>query len=388
MKCQTQTRPKKNPEEPQPIFVPTEGGADPFETRLVAELKHNRGILACRYDSAGHFIFAGARDYLLHRWDLQQKAVVEPPEDPKKKPKFPPVPIAPAESRTELAGHESWISSVALFKDGDRIASGDFVGRLIVWSNRSGEPKTQFSFEAHQGSIRKVAVSPDDKFIATAGNDGVVRVWHADAEKKKHLELTGHDCHVYQVAFHPDGKSLISADLKGIIKHWNVEDGKLIREIDASLLYTYSVKYQVDVGGIRGMTFNADGSQLACAGATGEKGIAHSGNARVLLFDWESGKLLKQFKPEKEEVCTAWGVQFHPDGFIIASGGSRTGGFLWFWVPEEEVAFHMVKFRLRAPGFDLDMAPDYKTLAVANHDGTVRLYEMAKEEVAAEEPPK
>jgi len=57
-------------------------------------------------------------------------------------------------------------------------------------------------------------------------------------------------------------------------------------------------------------------------------------------------------------------------------------------VPEEEVAFHMVKFRLRAPGFDLDMAPDYKTLAVANHDGTVRLYEMAKEEVAAEEPPK
>ncbi|MFT7639499.1 MAG: WD40 repeat protein, partial [Pirellulaceae bacterium] len=207
---------------------------------------------------------------------------------------------------------------------------------------------------------------------------------HADAEKKLRHELLGHGCHVYQVAFHPDGKSLISADLKGIIKHWNVEDGKLIREIDASPLYTYSEKYQVDVGGIRGMTFSSDGGQLACAGATGDKGIAHSGNARVLLFDWDTGQMLQELKPEKVEVCTAWGVEFHPDGFIVASGGSRTGGFLWFWTPTDEVAFHMVKFQQRAPGFDLAIAPDKKTLAVANHDGAVRLYDMAKEEPVSE----
>ncbi len=78
-------------------------------------------------------------------------------------------------------------------------------------------------------------------------------------------------------------------------------------------------------------------------------------------------------------------MRFHPDGFIVGSGGSRTGGFLWFWVPDEEVAFHMVKFRERAPGFDLDIAQDQKTLAVANHDGAVRLYEMAAEPPPVEE---
>jgi WD40 repeat protein len=57
------------------------------------------------------------------------------------------------------------------------------------------------------------------------------------------------------VAFHSDGKSLISADLKGRIKHWDVETGKLVREIDASLLHTYSVKYEVDVGGIEQHSF-------------------------------------------------------------------------------------------------------------------------------------
>jgi WD40 repeat protein len=125
------------------------------------------------------------------------------------------------------------------------------------------------------------------------------------------------------------------------------------------------------------MHFNADGSQLACTGASGEKGIAHSGNARALLFDWNSAKLLKELKPEKDEIATAWGVRFHPDGFLVASGGSRTGGYLWFWVPENEVAFHTLKFKERAPGFDIDLSPDGNSLAVANHDGTVRLYDMA-----------
>jgi WD40 repeat protein len=368
--------------EPTPKFVAKPDGADPFATRLIAELKHDRGILGCQYDSASPFLFAGARDYFVHRWDLAKEPVVEPPADPKKKPKVPPVPVAPADSRIEIAGHESWVGGLSLFNDGDRMATGDFVGRLFVWANRTKEPKPLFSFEAHKGSIRKVSVSPDGNLVATVGNDGAVLVWKTDAAEKLHLELLGHDCHVYHVAFHPDGKSLISADLKGRVKHWDVETGKLVREIDASLLHTYSVKYEVDVGGIRGMTFNADGSQLCCAGATGEdKGIAHSGDARVLLFDWESGNLLKELRPEKKEVCTAWGVQFHPDGFIVGSGGSRTGGFLWFWVPDDEVAFHMVKFKLRAPGFDVDLAPDQKTLAVANHDGAVRLYRMEKAEV-------
>ena len=109
------------------------------------------------------------------------------------------------------------------------------------------------------------------------------------------------------------------------------------------------------------------------------KGSPHSGDARVLLFDWESGKLEKVLRLEKKEVCTAWGVQFHPDGFIVASGGSRTGGFLWFWKPDDEVAFHMLRFKQRAPGFDVDLSPDGMTLAVANHDGVIRLYEMSAE---------
>lgn len=363
----------------QPRYVPGKTRANPLATRLVAELKHDRGILTCRYDPTNQFLFAGARDNFVHRWDLAQKPVIDPDAKPA-------VPAMPADARRQLEAHQSWAGGLSLFNDGDRLASGDFVGQLVIWKGRSREPKPQFSFEAHTGSIRKVSVSPDGNLIATAGNDGVVRVWNTDAAKKLHLELIGHDCHVYHVAFHPDGKNLVSADLKGRVKHWNVESGRLVRELDASLLHTYSEKYEVDVGGIRGMTFNKDGSKLACAGATGDdRGIAHSGDARVLLFDWDSGLLQRELRPEKKEVCTAWGVLFHPDGFIVGSGGSRTGGFLWFWTPDRDTAFHVHKFRQRAPGFDVDLSPNQRTLAVADHDGSIRLYEMSAKEESSEQ---
>jgi WD40 repeat protein len=361
-----------------PKFIAKPDGADPFATRLVRELKHDRGIMACRYEPSAKYLFAGARDYLVHRWDLSAGGVIDPPADPKKKPRFPPIPHAPADSRIELAGHESWSKAMGMFPDGKRIVTGDYVGRVIVWPTLDESPKPFVSFAAHEGSVREVDVHPDGELISSVGNDGRVKIWSADTGKLVH-ELQGHDCHVYNVAFHPDGKSLISADLKGKINHWDVSTGKLVREIDASALHTYSVKYTVDVGGVRGMTFNADGSHLACAGAVGEKGIAHSGNARVLLLDWDSGKLVHELKPVKDEITTAWSVKFHPDGFIVASGGSRTGGFLWFWTGDEEEAFHQLKFKQRAPGFDLDLSPDKKTLAVANHDGAIRLYDMFPE---------
>lgn len=338
-----------------PKYKVASGGADPYATWLKGELQHDRGLLASRYDAEGEYVFAGALDNFVHRWKV---------DDP--------------ESHAAFGGHESWVRAMDWFPDGKLLATGDYVGRLIVWPALDDKPTPKLNFPAHEGMIRALSVSPDGERIATAGNDGFVRIWSA-ADGSQLQELAGHEGHVYHTAFHPNGKALVSADLKGNVKHWEIPSGKLAREFDASLLHVYSEKYSVDVGGVRGMCFNADGSRLACTGATGEKGIAHSGSARVLLFDWESGKLANTFQPDNEDICTAWSVKFHADGFIIGSGGSRTGGYLWFWQEGDDVAFHQVKFKQRAPGFDFDLAPDAKTLAVANHDGAVRFWEMASQ---------
>ncbi len=351
---------------------------DPKTIRLVRELKHTRGVLSCRFARDGRRIFAGAQDEFVHVWDLGDLPRVDPAllaKGAKTKSKEPPPPAGPEVPKVDLAGHESWIQAMTLSTDGETLVTGDYVGRVAIWSTRADSKQPRLTIEAHQGSVRAVALSADGKRMASAGNDGLLRLW-STADGKPLQQFAEHGCHVYHTAFHPDGQSIISADLKGVIRHWDLATGKLVRKLDAGPLWTYSEKYTVDVGGVRGMSFNADGTQLACGGAVGDRGIAHSGNPRVLLFDWASGKLLKTFRPDKDVIATVWGVRFHPDGYLIASGGSRTGGFMWFWRDDAETEFHALPFTTRGPGFDLDLDADRKTLAVAHYDGAVRLYEM------------
>jgi hypothetical protein len=366
--------------------APVIPAVDPKKIRLVRELKHDRGVLTCRLADQGRQIFAGAQDEFVHHWNLEGLPPADPAvlakTAPKSKAKTPPpaVPESPPVPKSARAGHESWIQALALFPDGRRMVTGDYVGRVAIWSTPFGDGASESAkplrvVEAHQGSVRSVAVSPDGLRIASAGNDGCVRVWSV-ADGRETLKLADHGCHVYQTAFHPDGASLISADLKGVVRHFDLATGKLVRTLDAGALWTYSEKYTVDVGGVRGLALSADGSRLACAGAVGDKGIAHSGNARVLLFDWKSGKLLETFRPEKEVIATAWGVRFHPDGFLVATGGSRTGGYLWFFRPGSETEFHLHMLPTRGPGFDLDLSADGRTIAVAHFEGAVRLYDL------------
>ena len=233
-------------EDAQPKFTPKPGGADPCATWLNRELPHDRALLAARYDATGKTIVAGALDNFVHRWDLTDTS-----EEGK---------------RDTFSGHESWVRAMDWFPDQQSLVTGDYVGRLIVWPAREEKPAAKFSLgEAHDGSIRAVSVSPDGKTIASAGNDGLVKLWSASGGEPMQ-ELAGHDCHVYNVAFHPGGDGLVSADLKGKVIHWDLATGKVAREIDASPLHTYSEKYSVDVGGIRGMSFDADGTRLACTG--------------------------------------------------------------------------------------------------------------------------
>jgi WD40 repeat protein len=355
---------------------------DPKSLRLIREMTHDRGVLTCRWSSDDREIFAGAQDEFVHRWNFGDLPLVDAATIAKlvkkakpKKGEVPPPepPAAPPVPKVALAGHESWIQALGLAADGSQLATGDYVGRVALWSTKPDADAPRWSIAGHAGSVRSTAVSVDGKLVASAGNDGCVRLW-SNTDGALRRELDDHGCHVYQTAFHPDGKSLISADLKGVVRHFDLASGKLVRTLDAGALWVYSEKYSVDVGGIRGLAFNADGSQLACAGAVGDKGIAHSGNARVLLFDWKSGKLVQTFRPEKEVIATAWGVRFHPDGYLIGCGGSRTGGYLWFWREAAETEFHLHPLPTRGPGFDLDLTADARTIAVASFDGAVRLF--------------
>jgi WD40 repeat protein len=328
---------------------------DPAKTHLVKEYKHTSPLIGCRFDPSGKFVFAGAQDNCMIRWDLESG------------------------KKTALDGHKSWVRALAFAAKEKLLFSGDWAGRVLAWSVDTEQPKPVRALEAHRGWVRALAISPDGKTLASCGNDHLVKLWAvADIGKGGETpslpvrEFAGHDCHVYNTAFHPDGKHLVSADLKGVVKVWDLAKGESVRELDAKVLYKYDSSFLADHGGVRSMAFSADGALLACAGITNvSNAFAGVGNPLVVLFDWASGKQKQLLRPKVNFQGTAWGVVIHPAGFIAGVGGGN-GGVLWFWKPDNAQDFFSLKLPNNAR--DLDLHPDGRRLAVAFADGAVRVY--------------
>jgi len=322
---------------------------DPTQVKMAQELKHASPLVGCRFDPSGRFVFAGAQDNTIQRWELA------------------------GGKKTALAGHKSWVRAFAFAAKEKLVFSGDWAGRVLAWPIEADAPAPVRTIEAHKGWVRALAVSPDGKSLASCGNDGLVKLWSV-ADGKPVAEFAGHTSHVYNVGFHPDGKSLVSGDLMGVVQQWDLAKGTVLRHLDGSVLHKYDTTFCADHGGVRSMAFRPDGGLLACAGITDvSNAFAGIGKPLVVLFDLTTGQRKQLLRPKTDFQGTCWGVVCHPDGFLVGAGGGN-GGALWFWKPDAAQAFHTLALPNNAR--DLDLHADGKRLAVPFFDGAVRVYDM------------
>ncbi|KAG5863942.1 hypothetical protein JTB14_010708 [Gonioctena quinquepunctata] len=161
---------------------------------------------------------------------------------------------------------------------------------------------------AHQKDINCIAVSPNDKIIATASQDKTAKLWTASLELVG--VLRGHKRGVWSIRFSPVDQVVLTSSADCTVKLWSVADLSCLKTFeghDASVLRA---------------EFIASGMQILSAGADG---------------------LLKLYSIKTSEcVCTLdqhtariWALAVKQDESGIVTGGSDSVLIKWKDVTEE-----------------------------------------------------
>ena len=201
--------------------------------------------------------------------------------------------------------HRDRILSVKFSRDGERMATGSYDRTAIVWNARTG--KVQHQLKGHNGAVMSVAFSPAGKTLASASIDRTIILWDL-ATGEEARTLHGHGSWVNSVAFTPDGKRLVSGSSDGSVKVWSVETGKTLVTLPATNAE------------VRSIAVSADGQLIAAGNRYGN----------IKVWETKNWKMLFDFQGHRGDV---WSVAFSPDSKTLASGNGdwNRGGLVKLW---------------------------------------------------------
>jgi RNA polymerase sigma factor (sigma-70 family) len=263
--------------------------------------------------------------------------------------------------------HPWGVTGIAFTADGKRLVSASG-HKLHVWEPATGKELRRLDAT----NIMGLAISPVGGVLASAQN-GNAQVWDLATGKPRFSR----DTTSLAVAISPDGRVLATGGRTRAkadqVVLWDLRTGARLRSLSADMYQVFR------------LAFSPDGKSLAAV-ACGNPDFSPPVGSRseiVSLWDVGTGRLHEL----EGHTGGATSLAFAPDGKVLATGGHDGTLLLWDTATRkrlravtiaEEVYFHRKGNGIDSGGIRaLAFAPDGKTIASANHDGTVRLFEAA-----------
>lgn len=109
--------------------------------------------------------------------------------------------------------------SIAVSPDENTLWIGSHSGRIYVWNVEDWTLRAEW--QAHSRAVNALALSPTGKWLASAGRDRQVHLWDAQSGKRL-FSLSGHLRSVNALRW-VDKEVLASAGDDGIVKIWHLE---------------------------------------------------------------------------------------------------------------------------------------------------------------------
>jgi WD40 repeat protein len=246
-----------------------------------------------------------------------------------------------------FAGSMDTIKAVVALRDGKTLITGSAEKLIHFWNMADGK---SFRGLAVSTGVDGLALSPDEKLLAVAGSDGVVRLLDVADGKEKHV-LKGHNGAVTALSFLADGKSFITAGVDGQARVWTLADKPgeppKVRAIEVgtkkplrAMAVTPDGKMLVTAGddGIIRLIAVADGKEsrsvvvsggpiLALAlSPDGKTLLAGAVDKSARLIELASGKVVSTFGPHGGPVRA---VGFNAKGDRVLTGSADGAVKVW-----------------------------------------------------------
>lgn len=265
---------------------------------------------------------------------------------------------------------------VVLSPDGQKLASGAG-NEVSIWDIAGGEKRrTLICGSGKSSRVTSFAFSPDGRTLATATNNGGIRLWNAETGAGR--RLTDDAFSNTFIAFEPEGRALVEFGRERI-RFWNPEtgkecrkaveapqlaanvewdgcrlsaDGKLFVSASSNAIGVWDVRsgravgpIEAPAGAVMSVAFSPDGRSLALAAMSGNGGW--DGSAAPQVYDSQTGQIQREFRfPQVDKdrfVLFRPPVRFIDRQQLLISGVKQaepnsTHGFCFTWGGTEPIA--------------------------------------------------
>ena len=253
----------------------------------------------------------------------------------------------------------------AFSPSGAELASGWLNGTLQLYQVTAagnlvsqGKP-TQASAT---GYVENVAYSPGGRLVATADDDGTVKLWDVTDPARPRLvaTLTGFTSYVFSVAFNRTGTMLAAASGDKTVRLWNIADPARPKLLGHALTGPANTAYSV--------AFDPAQPVLAVGSA----------DRTVRLWNIaDPARPQRLGQPLTGPASYVYSIAFSPDGATLAAGS--TDDTVWLWNVTKPAAPSSLA-TLTGPTdhvYTVAFSPDGSVLAAGSADGSVHLWDTS-----------